>query len=247
MLEIPALLERVESLLTDETADETLLGEVNFYRGFMLTVFQGDAEGALIRLEAARKQLPKSQTLAIRSDLETLAALASQMVGEGALAIRSLDQKIHAIGSGKGLFLSRLVFGQVWVHLLSADLLEAIRAARRFTTACKRTGGIDNSAAGSRYLRANADFQSYHLDEALQGFQYAARKRDIIHRKLAIDTQVGLVLTYQAMQRSEDAVNVMKQLMEFVMNTGDPDHLATAQSSPCHGPILPGPALAVTG
>jgi len=61
MLEIPPLLERVESLLVDETADETLLGEINFYRGFMLAIFQGDAEGALIQIEQARKRLSRTQ------------------------------------------------------------------------------------------------------------------------------------------------------------------------------------------
>ena len=49
MLEIPPLLDMVESLLVDENADETLLGEVNFYRGFMLTLFQGDADGHSIK------------------------------------------------------------------------------------------------------------------------------------------------------------------------------------------------------
>ncbi len=59
MQEIPLLLERVGSLLVDESADETLLGEINFFRGFVLTLIQGDADGALIQFEAARKRLPQ--------------------------------------------------------------------------------------------------------------------------------------------------------------------------------------------
>jgi LuxR family maltose regulon positive regulatory protein len=74
LLEIPPLLERAESLLADETADETLLGEVNFYRGLVLTIFQGDAEGALIQFEAARKRFSKSQTRIIMGELELSAA-----------------------------------------------------------------------------------------------------------------------------------------------------------------------------
>jgi len=229
LLEIPPLLERVESLLADKTADETLLGEVNFYRGCLLTVFQGDAEGALIQLEAARKRFSGLQTRIVMSELEIVDAIAHQMVGEGALAIQSLDQKIHAIDSGKGLFLSRLVAGPVFVHLLSGNLTATVRTAKRFTSVCKNTGLL-NSEGSSHYLQANADLQSCHLGEALQGFQLTVEKRDIVHRKFAIDAQVGLVLTYQTMQRSDEAVKAMKQLMEFALDVGEPQHIAVALS-----------------
>jgi len=206
-----------------------MLGEVNFYRGYMLTVFQGDAEGALIQLEQARKRLSRSQTRNIQSEIEVLDAVAHQMAGKGALSIQSLNQRIQAIGSGKGLFLSRLLAGLVFSHLLSGHLEAVIPAAQHFKRVSQKTG-IVNTVGSSHYLRANADLQSYHLDEALQGFQHAAKKRDIMHRKLAIDAQVGLVLTYQALQRSDDAVEAMKQLMAFALDTGEPEHIAVAQS-----------------
>ncbi len=231
MLEIPPLLERVESLLVDETVDESLLGEINFYRGFMLAIFQGDAEGALIQLEQARKRLSRSQTRNILSEIEVVDAIAHQMAGEGALSIHSLNQRIQAIGSGKGLFLSRLVAGLVFSHLLSANLEAVIPAAQLFTRVSKKTRLI-NTEGSSHYLRANADLHAYHLDEALQGFQHAAKKRDIMHRKLAIDAQAGLVLTYQALQRSDDAVEAMKHLMAFALGTDEPEHIVVAQS--CH-------------
>jgi LuxR family maltose regulon positive regulatory protein len=200
MLEIPPLLERVNSLLVDEAADETLLGEINFYQGFMLAIFQGDAEGALIQLEQARKRLSRSQIRNIQSELEVVDAVAHQMAGKGALSIHSLNQRIQAIGSGKGLFLSRLLAGLVFSHLLSGHLEAVIPATQHFKRVSQKTG-IINTVGSSHYLRANAALQSYHLDEALQGFQHAAKIRDIMHRKLAIDNQVGLVLTYQALQR----------------------------------------------
>jgi len=250
MLEIPPLLERVESLLVDKTADETLLGEVNFYRGFMLTVFEGEAEGALIQFEQARKRLPWSPAPApvIAGEVEVLAAVASQMVGNEAQAIRYLDQRIHAMGSERDLVLARLIQAQVFVHLLSGHLSAAVRAAQRLTSVCKKTG-ITNSDTEiwCSYLRANADLNSYHLDAALQGFQYAAEKRDIVHRKAAIEAQVGLVLTYQAMRRPDDAVDAMKQLMEFALDTDEPEHIVVAQSCQARLSLLQGdskPAIA---
>ena len=104
---------------------------------------------------------------------------------------------------------------------------------------CKRVGLV-NTEGTSRYLRANADLHSYRLDDALQGFQHAAKKRSIMHRKVAIDAQVGLVLTYQALQRSEDAVETMKQLMEFALDTEDPQHIAVAQSCQARLFVSPG-------
>lgn len=131
------------------------------------------------------------------------------------------------------MLLSRLFAAQAFSNLLSGDLAAAVRAAQGFTTICKQSRGLAaNSEAWSRYLRANADLQSYHLDEALQGFKYTAEKRNILHRKAAIESQAGLVLTYQALQRSDDALNAMKQLMEYALETGDSEHIAAAES--CH-------------
>ena len=238
MLEIPPVLEQVESLLVDQAADETLLGEINFYRGFILTMFQGDAEGALILFKEARKQLPRLQAPTIVGQLEILDAIVHQMVGEGARAIQSLNQRIHAMGLREDKILPRMVSGKVFIHLLSADLVAAIPVAQYFTSI--------NSEGWSRYLRANADLQSYHLDKALQGFQYAVEKRDILHRKAAVEAQVGLVLTYQALQRSDDTADAMKQLMQFALDTGAPEHIAVALSCQARLSLLqddPKPAI----
>jgi DNA-binding NarL/FixJ family response regulator len=113
--------------------------------------------------------------------------------------------------------------------LVSGHLEAAIPAAQHFTRVSKKSGLVKTQGS-SHYLRANAELHSYHLDEALQGFQYAANIRDIMHRKLAIDAQVGLVLTHQAMQRSDDAVGAMRQLLEFALDTDEPEHFAVAQS-----------------
>jgi LuxR family maltose regulon positive regulatory protein len=242
MQEIPLLLERVESLPVDESADETLLGEINFFRGFILTLIQGDADGALIQFDAARKRLSRSE-YSFR-ELEVLDSIAHQMAGKGAFAIQLLDQKIHAIGSGKDPIISRLLAAQVFNHLLSGNLMAAARAAQRFTTACKKTGEIVNAEAWSRYLQANAELQSYHLDEALQGFLFAAEKRDILNWKAATETQVGLVLTYQALQRSDNAVDAMKHLMAFALDTGEPEHIVVAQSCQARLSLLQGDSKA---
>jgi LuxR family maltose regulon positive regulatory protein len=79
-------------------------------------------------------------------------------------------------------------------------------------------------------LWALTQLQSYRLDEALQGFRFAAEEREILHRKAAVETLAGLVLTYQAMQRTDDALDAVKQLLEFAQETAEPEHIAVAES-----------------
>jgi len=241
MLEIPPLLERVESLLVGEAADNTMLSEINFYRGLILTLFQGDAEGGLIQFQQARKRFSRSQTRNTQSEVEILDAVAHQMAGQGALSIQSLNQRIQTMGSGKDQLLSRLLIGLAYSHLLSGNLEEAKPVTQHLTRVSKKNGLI-NIEGSSHYLRANADLQSHRLDVALQGFQHAEKKRDVMHRKLAIDALVGLVLTYQVMRRSDDAMDAMKQLMQFALDTGEPGHLAVAQSCQARLSLLQGDA-----
>jgi len=162
-------------------------------------------------------------------EIELWDAVSHQMIGEAALVIHSINLRIHALSSGNDLMLSRLAAGLTLTNLLTGNLAATVRAAQIFTNVSKKAGLV-NTEGTSRYLQANADLQSYRLDEALQGFEHTAEKRDIVHRKVAIETQVGLVLTYQALQRSEEAANAMKQLMQFALDTQEPQHIYAAQS-----------------
>jgi LuxR family maltose regulon positive regulatory protein len=84
--------------------------------------------------------------------------------------------------------------------------------------------------AWAQYLRAIAQLQSYRLEEALQGFMAAAPRCDIIHRRAAVDTLVGLALTYQARQRREDALDASDRLTVFARELNDPECDVVAES-----------------
>lgn len=117
-----------------------------------------------------------------------------------------------------------------FTHLLSGNLMAVVRTAQRFTAACKKTGELANSEAWSRYLWANADLQTYHLGEALQGFLFAVERRDMLNWKAVIEASVGLVMTHQSMLRFQDVVDEMQQLIEFALDTGEPQYIVVAQS-----------------
>jgi len=239
MAEIPALVERVRALLVDLAVDESSMGELNVYQGLMRFLFQGDAEGALIQFEQARKRLTHSSGLWILSEIEILDAIAHQMAGKGAVALQSLDRKARTMGLTKDLMLSRIVGAEVFVNLLSGHLPAAVRAARRFSSVSKASGLVPAEGSG-HCLRANAQLQSGHLDDALRGFQHAADKWGILHQKLAIEAQVGLVLSYQALRRSADATDAMQRLMALALESGDPEHIAVAQACQARLSLLQG-------
>ena len=56
LLQIPPILERVERLLAEESEHEALRAEMDSHRGRLQIHLQGDAEGALKRLEEAKKR-----------------------------------------------------------------------------------------------------------------------------------------------------------------------------------------------
>ena len=60
LLEVPPLLDRARSLVADDTADESLLGELDFHRGYLALWLEGNGESASKHLESARDRLPES-------------------------------------------------------------------------------------------------------------------------------------------------------------------------------------------
>lgn len=228
LLEIPELLEQASALLTEETADESLLGELDFHWGYLSIWLQGDGKAALKHLENARSRLPEAYRELV-AETEFDIALARHMIGDGESAIESLEEKIRTTISSDPMLMTRLVGAQVFIYLMSGDLKCAMPPAQRLKSVAKEDNNT-HVVAWSNYLLALAQLQSYQLDEALQNFLIAAEQRDIIHRKSAVEALVGLVLTYQAMQRTDDAVDAMKQLLEFAQGKADPQHVAVAES-----------------
>jgi LuxR family maltose regulon positive regulatory protein len=113
---------------------------------------------------------------------------------------------------------------------MSGDLPRAARAAQQMRSKAEENRNIDVMAWGD-YLQALASLQSFRLENALQGFLLVAERRSIVHRKAAVDALAGLVLTYQAMGRTKDSEDAVKQLLEFVQEKGGmPQFFDVAQS-----------------
>jgi LuxR family maltose regulon positive regulatory protein len=229
LMEIPPLLERVGPLLARESADEALMGELDFYRGYLLIWLMGDAAGALNLLESAQKKIPPTNRM-LTAEVELYLALARQMIGEGPQAIESLEEKIRAKEPTEGLFLSHLIGARVFIHLLSGELGPATIGSQRLI-AVKERGRNAFSDTWGLFTRANAQLQLYQLEDALQGFSSLADRRDALPKKAVVEALAGLALTYVAMNQVEKAQATLKQLLSFARESGDPGHVAVAESS----------------
>jgi LuxR family maltose regulon positive regulatory protein len=226
--EISPILQRIEQLLTGQTADSTLVGEVNLFKGYLSVWLDGDGEGALEQLKEAKKRVPKTHKL-IRAEIEISLALAYYLTGKEELAVKSLEEKINKTISSDHTMLSRLIAGLAFIFLYSSKLVSAVRTARKWRSLAEEWHN-DYLEAWAKYILANAKFQSWRVNDALQDFAFVVEKRDILHKRAAVDAFAGLILACQFMGRTGDAMSTLEQMLQFAQNTGDPEDITLAES-----------------
>lgn len=225
--EMIPIIERVEAILKDEEADDGVAAELALIQG-IICYWLGETQKCQSYLEAAR-QLPVAYR-SLWGELEIYESLALQRCGDSEQAIRKLKNRIRSDDSSSGAFLSRLIAAQVFVRLLSGQLLPAARAAERLQTVARKND-IVYSDAWASYLHASCALNTYRLDDALQHFERAVASRYVLHVKCAVDALSGLSLTYQLLGRPDDATEMANQLLQFALDTNDAEHLAVAYST----------------
>ena len=224
--ELPALIEKAESLPTHKPAEALLAAELDVYRSVVHIWLHCNGAEAIRLLESAKKRgLPKSIVIAGR--VEFWLALARHLIGEGERAIRSLEEQIRAAHE-EAVLVFRLMWALGSVRMLSGDLLAAERHAEWMITTGPPRSSLE---AWGFYYRANAQFQAYRREDALRSFLKAKEYRNILSRRFIIDTMTGLALTYHALDRPDDAVSALEELVELVRETCVPHHLILAESS----------------
>jgi LuxR family maltose regulon positive regulatory protein len=224
---IPSLVEQAESLIDSNTAEPSLLGELNFFRG-NLFYWQGEAQISAQLLEEALAQTPDKQ-IHVKSNIELILGLARQMIGQKEFAIQAFDDRIRASDASEGFYLAYLIGGLTFVHLIAGELSQARFQAQRLQTVSGEFGNSNTEAWGS-YLQACAYLHACELDRASQHFAVAAHQRYTLDTRAVIDAMAGLALAQQLNKKPDEAEGVVESLMEFALELNVPQYLSLAHS-----------------
>ncbi len=243
LLEIPEILEHVDSILQNDPSKRALTGEFYFFKA-LLSFWQGQLDSTIAYSEKSQEQVPKEPEYGlIRGDNEIYHAIACQMIGKKEIAIRELDQKISSHPKRKGIYYSRLLAVPCFVHMLSGDLRQVETAAALLRRVSEKHG-FSYANTWSDYMQACCSFHACDLDEAIQHFAAAADQKYIMHSIQALNCLAGLAFSYQMTGQREKADETIKQLIAFAHETDDAARHSIAQSARIRLSLLQGNAEA---
>jgi LuxR family maltose regulon positive regulatory protein len=227
LVPIAPILDRVASLLDSETADQELVGEMNFFRGALL-YWEGRGEESRVCIADAEKRLSRGRGL-VGGLLKLYDGMTACMCGHKDQAIETLNARIQETGSLEGIYDSRLVAGLYFVRHLSGDLIQAKEVGRRLEVVSRKSG-IVYTEAWSAYMQASTSLHRHEVAEAEEIFAAVVQKRHILHTRAAIDALAGLALSQQLLGRADAAAETVNLLQDFTLHLDEPYFLSVAKA-----------------
>jgi len=226
--EIIPILEGVEAIVDEASADPVLLSEINLFRG-ILCYFQDNGERSLAFFTKAAEQFPRGSFLALKSTVEYWLHLALHRVGQKKTAIRSLHEKILGLDAQEGMMLSRLTFSLGYIHMLDNECLHAFQEGLHLRE-ISRSNRLLFAGTWGMYVQGNASFQMFDLDAASHYFSQVVENRYIANPRTATDAMTGLAITRQLMREPDEADKIMQLAQAYAEWTKYPEHLEIVRS-----------------
>jgi LuxR family maltose regulon positive regulatory protein len=224
---IPPLLKLAESILEDNAAAQPLWGEVNFFWGHHW-YWLGQRTRSLDALNRALAKIPKAHHLA-RGEAEVFWSLASQMSDQKEEAIRRLNRWLHDEQEPHPGRQTKLLGTLIFIHMLSGEFTDAVPLAQRQYEMATRYNNRYIRAWNS-YIQGHIHYFWNDLDAATRHFAEAVGERYILHTAGALDSLVGLALTYQALEQPDSVEETVSLLLEFAREKNYPAANMVARS-----------------
>ena len=234
---VAALVEQTESLLQDEKATPTQLGELAHFHG-VLHYWAGEAEAAERSLSEAVSLLELDRPF-FGFTAELMRGLARYMAGKKASALSVLRERLETVQAQDGQLRAYLLGPLVFIHLLAGDLTEARLEAERLQHVARKNH-LPNAEGWGSYLEACAQLHAHQLESAVNAFVGAAAHRYVLETRAAVDALAGLALTHQLMGRHERASDALDVVQEFAHETNDALTLSVAHSARARVALLRG-------
>ena len=188
--DISSILSTLESLGI-ENSDSKTRSYYLFHLGHHFTFARTDAKKATEYLEQSKKLLYNNEAM-FGARREVILAIARQMLGKSALALKSLDD-IEKNFSPSSLMHIRSLHSRVFVHILSGNMPDATTASERFHFAT-RNCDYKTVEAFSWYFRGNIAFQTFNVDVAEQAFCSTLGFNGMLNYRAYFDAMAGMIL-----------------------------------------------------
>jgi LuxR family maltose regulon positive regulatory protein len=234
---IPPLLKLAESILEDDVTAQPLWGEVDFFWGHRW-YWLGQSTRSLDALNRALEKIPKAHHLA-RGETEVFWSLASQMSGQKEEAIQSLNRWLYDEQEPHPGRQTKLLGTPTFIYMLSGEFHEAAPLAQQLHEMATRHNNR-YIRAWTSYIHGHIHFYWNDLDNAARHFDKAVSDRYILHTAGAIDSLVGLVLTFQALGQPNSAEATASLLLEFAQEKNYPAAITVARSCQARLSLLQG-------
>ena len=235
--EISWILQKVDSLPAVGAVDEALVAEIDTYRGLIQLLLSGDGNAAKRHLESAlASRALKSELL--KSRLDFFLALSRLVIGEGDQAIRFLEEQIRSLHEPGVPALARSTVFLAIVRLQSGDLSGASLDAGRVIDRLTECAPI--IMAWARYVRANAQFQTFHLRDAAMDFAAVTLKWRLANLRVAVDAFGALALADHFLLRRDEVDSRLEELFKVAQEIGGTHSLNLAESFSARLALLQG-------
>ena len=224
---VPRLLEQAESLLTDQTTEPSLLGELAFFHGYAV-YWDGQAERCRQFNEDAVSKLSGTRSPFL-GEAELMLGLARCMAGQTELAVQALENRIDEVDASQGQLLSRCIASLVFIRLICGDLMQARADAQRLQLIANKFR-MRLTRAWSSYMLACSYLHNGELETALGHFAQTYEQRYMLEPMAALDALVGMALTQQLLQLDDEAMETAGRLAEFAQDLNAPQYLSMVDS-----------------
>lgn len=237
---IPQLIEvvdHVERNFEISDLEDNLQGQLWFIKG-LICYFSGRGEKSMSYAQEAVNRL-SSKTDLFLGEAELLYAMSLHMCGEKELAIHKLEEAIARASLTNIMYLTRIQIGMNYVHILSADFIEA----RKWSSPLKRVmdkSGSDFAQSWAEYLDGYIAFNLFDLKEAYSEFDTAIKKRYISDMNLSVNSHIGAILSLQLMGETKRATDLLNQMLKFVKEINTNDDLEIISSFKARFSLLQG-------
>jgi len=234
---IPPLLEALETMMDDDAIAQPSWGEVDFFWGHHW-YWQGQSARSLDLLGRALERIPEAYHAA-RGEAELWWGLASQMSGQRTEAVQKLNSILYCEQPPPPVRQTKLLGSLTFIHMLSGELTKAAQVIPQIRDIATKSNNAYVKAWVS-YLQAYVAYFQNELGQAAHYFAQAVEGRYVLYTRAAIDSLVGLTVTYQAMQQPDKASATMNLLLEYAQQTSGPTSVAIAHSCRARLSLLQG-------